>query len=314
VLLAVCIGGAASGMYDFIEMYDYTIADWAGYTSADAIEIGATQGFWVYGLSGPMTLLIPESSKTTTSNSSIRMASIVQPYFTLKMGSTTSSAAHIFKVAATEGAFDGLDGKDIPFRASLNKATPEMYCMLDSKKININNFNLSNDSYSIPLKTKVSVSGNYKIEAAGFDFVSDYTCITLQDNLTGKVIDLNEGNGYCFTMNASDNIDRFILHFSKDNNCKTLAAAAATTPSSDFENQVEILPSAQGNVVNFNLGETTNTTISVLNLLGQTIVEGINIDAATQSVNLILPEGFSGLYFVKIESAKGTITKKFVRK
>ena len=307
-------GGAASGMYDFIEMYDYTIADWAGYTSADAIEIGATQGFWVYGLSGPMTLLIPESSKTTTSNSSIRMASIVQPYFTLKMGSTTSSAAHIFKVAATEGAFDGLDGKDIPFRASLNKATPEMYCMLDSKKININNFNLSNDSYSIPLKTKVSVSGNYKIEAAGFDFVSDYTCITLQDNLTGKVIDLNEGNGYCFTMNASDNIDRFILHFSKDNNCKTLAAAAATTPSSDFENQVEILPSAQGNVVNFNLGETTNTTISVLNLLGQTIVEGINIDAATQSVNLILPEGFSGLYFVKIESAKGTITKKFVRK
>lgn len=305
-------GGAGSGMWDYIEMYDYTIADWAGYTSASGIEIGATQGFWVYGLAGPMTLIIPESSKTTASNSSIKAPTRLQPYFTLKMGSSNSSAAHIFKVAATTEANDGLDNKDIPFRASLNKATPEMYCMLDGKKININNFNLSNDSYSIPLKTKVTFSGNYKMEASGFDFVADYTCITLQDNLTGKVIDLTDGNGYCFTMNASDNVDRFILHFSKDSNCKSLASAI--TPSSDFDNQVEILPSAQGNIVNFNLSETTNTNISIVNVLGQTIVEPISLNANTQSVNIALPEDYSGMYIIKIESVKGSITKKFIKK
>lgn len=305
-------GGAASGMYDYIEMYDYTIGDWNGYTSGSGIEIGATQGFWVYGLAGPMTLKIPESSKTTTSNSSIKAAVISQPYFTLKLGSTSSNAAHIFKVAATDIASDGLDNKDIPYRASLSKATPEMYCIVDGRKININNFNSSNDNYSIPLKTKATVSGSYKIEAAGFDFV-DYTCVKLQDNLTGKLIDLTEGNGYCFTMNTTDNEDRFILHFSKDNNCKT-QAAAAIIPSVDFTNQVEILPTSQGNVVNFNLSETTNANISIVNVLGQTIVESISLQANTQSVNIALPEGFSGLYIVKIESSKGSITKKFVKK
>lgn len=303
-------GAASSGMYDYFEMYDYTIGDWNGYDSSSGVEIGATQGFWVYGLSGPMTLMIPESSKTTSSNSSIKNASIVQPYFNLKLSNTTTNFAHNFKVATSDIALDGLDNKDIPFRASLNKATPQMYCEIGGKKININNFNSSNDSYSIPLKTKVSVSGSYKIEASGFDFV-DYSCIKLQDNLTGKVIDL-EGNGYCFTMNSTDNPDRFILLFSKDGNCKSVASAAS--PSVDFSKQIEVLPTQDGNVVNFNLSETVKTNISVRNVLGQTIVETVSVNASNQSVNIALPEGFSGLYFINIESEKDSITKKFVKK
>lgn len=304
-------GGAASGMWDYIEMYDYTIQDWAGYTSASGIEIGSTQGFWVYGLAGPMTLLIPESSKTTSSNSSIKNASIVQPYFNLKLSNASSNFAHNFKVATSDVASDGLDTKDIPFRPSLNKATPQMYCEVDGKKININNFNSLNDSYSIPLKTKATVSGNYKLEASGFDFV-DYTCIKLQDNLTGKIIDL-DGNPYCFTMNSTDNPDRFILMFSKDENCKSLASTT-TTPSVDFSNQIEVLPTQDGNAINFNLSETVKTNISVRNILGQTIVESISVNAGNQSVNITLPEGFSGLYLIYIESEKGSITKKFVKK
>lgn len=303
-------GGAGSGMYDFIEMYDYTIQDWNGYTSADGIEIGATQGFWVYGLSGPMTLMIPESSKTTSSNSSIKNAAIIQPYFNLKLSNVSSNCAHNFKVAATDIASDGLDNKDIPFRPSLNKATPQMYCEVDGKKVNINNFNSSNDNFSIPLKTKVTVSGSYKIDASGFDFV-DYTCIKLQDNLTGKIIDL-EGNGYCFTMNSTDNPDRFILLFSKDENCKS--AAIAASPIVDFNNQIEVLPTQGGNVINFNLSEPVIANISVRNVLGQTIVETLSVNASNQSVNINLPEGFSGLYFINIESEKDSITKKFVKK
>ena len=71
---------------------------------------------------------------------------------------------------------------------------------------------------------------------------------------------------------------------------------------------------SQGNVINFNLTETTNSTINVVNLLGQTIVEGINVEANNQSVNVTLPENFSGMYIVRIASSKGAVTKKFVRK
>ncbi len=301
-----------SGLEDYIEMYDYTIQDWNGYTSADAIEIAPTQGFWVYGLpgNGAVTLNIPETSKTTTSVSDIKASNKIQPYFILKLSNTSSNFAHKFKVATSDIASNGLDSKDIAFRPSPNKATPQMYCEIDGKKININNFNSSNDSYSIPLKTKVTISGNYKIEASGFDFV-DYTCIKLQDNLSGKVIDLTT-NPYCFSMNSTDNPDRFTLLFSKDGACKS--AEIATSTSLDFSNQIEILPSLQGNTVNFNLSEITSTNISVINVLGQTIVETITLDASNQSIGITLPEGFTGLYFIKIESSKGSITKKFVKK
>jgi hypothetical protein len=305
-------GAGTSGMADYIEMYDFTIADWNGFTSASGIEIGSTQGFWVYGdvIGSPMTLLIPESSKTTSSNSSIK--SVKPSFFSLKLASANSSAAHIFKVMNNSDANDGLDKKDIPFRASLNKTTPEMYCMIEGKKININNFSSTNDNYSIPLKTKVNVSGNFNLSASGFDFVSEYTCIKLQDNLTGKVIDLTAEVNYPVTINVSDNADRFVLLFSKDANCKSVASAPSA--SADFSNQVEVLPTAQGNVINFNLSETTYTTISVVNVLGQTVVGSSSVNANNQSVNITLPEGFSGMYIIKIESAKGNITKKFVKK
>jgi hypothetical protein len=305
-------GAGASGMADYFEMYDFTIADWNGFTSADGVEIGSTQGFWVYGdvIGSPMTLLIPELSKTTSSNSSIK--AVKPSYFSLKLASANSSAAHIFKVMNNSDANDGLDKKDIPFRASLNKTTPEMYCMIEGKKININNFSSTNDNYSIPLKTKVNVSGNFNLSASGFDFVSEYTCIKLQDNLTGKVIDLTAEVNYPVTINVSDNADRFVLLFSKDANCKSVASASSA--SADFSNQVEVLPTAQGNIINFNLSETTYTTISVVNVLGQTVVGSSSVNANNQSVNITLPEGFSGMYIIKIESAKGNITKKFVKK
>ena len=305
------------GLYDYIEMYDYTIADWHGYTSADAIQIGSTQGFWVYGLPGnvPVKLYIPESSKTNASNSSIKCASKIQPYFTLKLALADGSsfASHTFKVAANANASDGLDTQDFPFRASPNLSTPQMYSFVDGKKINVNTFNINNDNYSMPLRTQIAIAGNYKIDAAGFDFISDYTCIKLEDKLLNKTIDLTSENSYSFHMEPSDNVDRFIIHFSKNNNCKS-PVSSSNQIASDFSNQIEILPTSQGNVINFNLSETTNSVISVVNLLGQTIVEGINVEANTQSVNVALPDGFSGMYIVRINSAKGNVTKKFVRK
>jgi Secretion system C-terminal sorting domain len=311
---SIYANAGTSGLYDFFEMYDYTIQDWNGFTSGSGVEIGSSQGFWVYGLpgNGAVTMNIPETAKTTASNSSIKAQSVRQPYFTLKISNTTNAFAHIFKVTANETAFDGLDVQDLPFRASPNATTPALYSMVDGKKININNFNVANENYSMPLTTTTTIAGNYKIEADGFDFISDYTCIKLEDKLLNKLIDLTAERMYSFSMNPTDNADRFIVHFSKNNTCKSFVANNSTT--SNFNNEVTILPTAQGNVIQFNASEITPTIISVVNVLGQTLVDAISVDASTQSVNITLPEGFSGMYLVKVTSAKGAITKKFVKK
>lgn len=305
-------GGAASGLFDYIEMYDYTIGDWADVTAAN--EIPSTQGFWVYSdFSAQPTLIIPETAKMATGTFNIRSANSVSPYFTLKLANLDRPFAHVFKVASTSDASDGLDKKDIPFHASPSKATPAMYCLIDGKKMNINTFNASNETYSLPLVTAVTVAGNYKIEANGFDFISDYTCVQLEDRLLNKMIDLKAQNVYAFSMNTTDNQERFVLHFNKDgNNCKSMIASNSLT--SDFAHQIEILPSAEGNTIFFNLSETENTTITVTNMLGQTITESISVAANNQQVNVNLPVGYSGMYLVKVESSKGSVTKKFVRK
>lgn len=304
-------GGASSGLYNYIEIYDCTTHDWEDCTTIN--EIPSTQGFWVYSdFSTTPSLIIPESAKIPTTIFNFKSTQRIAPYFTLKLGQVGSTARHTFKVTASDQASDGLDRTDIPFHASKSKATPAMYCLIDGKKMNINNFSSLNSSYSLPLITKVNVSGMYTIEAAGFDFVEDYTCVQLEDRLLNQMINLTTNSVYTVRMNSNDTEDRFIVHFSKDENaCKSMVADPIAV---DFQNQVEVLPSSQGNIINFNLSETTPTTITITNIVGQTIAETVSVDANNQSVNVTLPEGYSGMYLVKVESAKGSVTKKFVRK
>ncbi len=306
-------GGATSGLYDFIEMYDYTIGDWNGYTSADGIEIGSAQGFWVYGLpaASPLTLIIPESSKTATSNSTIKAPTKTHPYFTLKIGSNANSFSHTFKIDAKIGASDNLDAQDLPYRPSPNKVTPTLYSNIDGSKVNLNTFNLENDIYSLPLVVKVNTSGNYKIDAAGFEFLNEYKCIQLEDRLKNTFINLTSQSTYEFEMFRLEDEKRFVLHFNKDANCKQ---SIALENIAYFDNSVEVLPTQQGNIINFNYSEATQTAISVYNMLGQDIVEERNLYVSSQSETIQLPSDFEGIYFIKISSDKETVVKKLFKK
>ena len=163
----------------------------------------------------------------------------------------------------------------------------------------------------MPFTTLAGVSGYYKIDAKGFELLGDYTCIKLEDKLLNKMIDLKAEPSYTFRLNSTDNEDRFVLHFSKGGNCKSISS---NSDFSTFENQTQVLQASNGNIINFNLEETTNTNISVTDLLGRTIVETKNIAAYNQTYSVNLPESFNGFYLLKIDSEKGSIIKKFVKK
>ncbi len=295
-----------------IDMFDWTAGAYTTY--AAGTEIGSTQGFWVYTLSSAATFHIPESAKTATANSSLKSV-VVEPYLTLRLSSNDAGNTffHVMKVGTSSDATDGFDpGQDHWFRKSPMKSAPEIYSTIDGNKSVINVFNANDNSYDMPLTTTVGVSGYYKIDAAGFNFLNDFTCVELEDKLLNKMVDLVASPSYLFRMNTSDDASRFVIHFSKAGNCKSLNST--NNSAFTFENQVEVLPTSQGNSINFNLTETTPTAINVTNLLGQSIMEPMNVAAFNQSVNVSLPEGFSGMYLIKIESSKGTVIKKFVKK
>jgi hypothetical protein len=301
---------ASSGIMNFYDVYEADAGDYVSYGSGS--EIGAGQGFWVYTTTSSATLMVPETAKTTATNSVIR-STIKQDYLTLNIRGSfePASHAHLLKIAASDLATNGWDNNDHPFRKSRMKSAPSITSKIDGREAKINTFSSSNDSYSLPLFTKGSVNGTYTIEAAGLNNMEEYTCIVLEDTKEGKRIDLSATAVYSFEMNSNDSEERFIIHFSKDNSCK---AMMTENVFNSFENNISILPTASGNSISFRFSENTPVTIEVVNVLGQSVVEPASVVASNQSYEVALPEGFSGMYLIKVSGEKNTLVKKYVRK
>lgn len=303
---------ASSGILNTYDVFDFASGNYA--TFGLGTEIGAAQGFWVYANAPGPTFIVNESAKTTSSNSSIR-SMVKQPYFTLKLSNNDpkNHYYHVLKVDADNSSSDGWDSNDHPFRKSLNKLAPSIYTSIYGRKAVINSLNPSEETFSMPVSVNAGTNGYYKIEADGFENMGDYSCIRLEDKLLNKIIDLNAGDAYSFQLNTDNDADRFILHFSKSGNCKTVENANNNV-SDDLNSMVTILPTAEGNSINFNMPEATSATINVTNVMGQKIVESKSVIAETQTLNVAVPQDFSGVYMIRIESPKGVIIKKYVRK
>lgn len=303
---------ASSGIMNTYDMYDYTAGNYSTYGLGT--EIGSGQGFWVYATSGSPTLIVNESAKTASSNSTLKSSIVKESYFTLKLSSNDAgnNYYHILKVLPDNTSSDGWDLNDHPYRKSPNKLAPFMYTTIEGKKAVINAFNSSDDNYSMPVAVNAGIKGYYKIEASGIENAGDYSCIKLEDKTLNKMIDLTSGEAYSFELKPGDDADRFILHFSKSASCKSVAANSKIASGLDM--QVDVLPTSEGNSISFNMTEATPAKITVTNVLGQNVIDDMSVVAETQTVNVALPQDFSGMYILRIESSKGVITKKYVRK
>ncbi|MBL7885081.1 MAG: hypothetical protein JNL69_13490, partial [Bacteroidia bacterium] len=257
---------ASSGIENYFDVYDFTTGNYNSFGLGD--EIGLGQGFWVYTNSPAYSLIINESAKTTSSNSTLRSNDAIQPYLKLKLYSAMNTFSHEVKFSASSTATTGFAfGEDRVFHKSPNKAAPYINCTLDGKKTNLNTFSSFEDNYSAPLSVYAGIAGTYTLNASGIEFISnDYSCITIEDLLLNKTINLNEQTNYSFLLDAGETNNRFVIHFSKSGDCKSMVNTPIT---SSIENQVQVLPTLTGNIINFNFEQTLSTTVSVVNLLGQ---------------------------------------------
>ena len=283
-------------------------------TLSGSAYIGPHQGFWAYALGAGASFTIPESAKNTNTSTGIRsMESEIEPYMQLTVSSADGShmMAHTLKLATDADANDGWDLKDHPFRKSPNPKAPSITANSENFPLSISTFNSQHDEYTLPINVQVGVSGKYQINVSGIEFLNtDYNCVSLTDKKSGNSIDLSSMGNYTFFATNTDPKDRFELQLSKNGNCKSMNATMANS----IEDQVLILPTVNGNSIAFNFTNTLNTTVSVTNLLGQSILQTFNVQANTQTIEVGIPEDFSGMYIVSIFNENGTISKKFVKK
>lgn len=296
---------ASSGILSTYDEYDSNAGTYATFGLGN--EIAQGQGFWVYTTSGAATLMVPENSKTTASNSSIR-SFVPTPHLrlTLKGDEKRIPFSHTLKIGRTPTASDGYDTEDHPFRKSPLKEAPSITAKVGAKELSICTFTEGHDVYSIPLTTRTGTGGKYLIEVSGRDNFSEYTCIVLEDKLTGNITTLSEGSSIPVQFNTSDEAERFVLHFSKDTDCKTVLP-------SDTEDHISILANPEGNIIRFELQNETSVVIDVMNLLGQQLMEGRTLNVSNGTETIILPQEFSGMYLIRVSTPEKNIVQKFFR-
>lgn len=215
---------------------------------------------------------------------------------------------HTLHVGCDEQAKDGWDMKDHPFRKSLNPKAPSITSNAGGAIVTINTFNNDNETYIMPLNVHVGINGKYMISSSGIQYINkDYPVILLEDKMKHTFTDLNNIHSYTFHAQTSNPEDRFVLHFSKSADYHP----ASSVYTDNLADHISIRQMPGGNMIQFDLPEITTSTISVVDVLGRNIAENKTIDALDQSISLVLPADFRGMYLIVVESAKGKVTKKF---
>lgn len=298
----------SSGILNTYDEFDCNAGTYA--TFGTGSEIGAGQGFWVYTTSASATLIVPEAAKTTSSNSVIRSMDHPMLNLQLQFNNDQLPYSHTLKIGQQADAANGWDPLDHPFRKSPIHEAPSITCFADSKEVSWNMLSNVNNSFDLPLITRVGISGEYTLKVSGLEAFSDYSCLMLEDKRTGKWIDLNKQQEWTMTMNVADNAQRLVLHFNKSGDCSEMKTA---TTAPQLQDQLSFVPNSNGITVHYSLTELSDLLVQVTDVLGRLLIPQQHIRVQEGSSDFTLPTDFSGVYLIKLSGANGACVYKGIR-
>ena len=220
----------------------------------------------------------------------------------LKVANDTYGLKGQTLIGFTELATDGFDQN----YDSKRMATPiSLYSLNSGRELGIQGRSAFNDSHVVPLGFTTHVEENqiYKISINSIegDLISNAT-VYLKDNLLNTLTNLSETD-YSFTSNEGHQTNRFAIVFESE-------------PVLDMEdlelNAISVYPNPTQNILNIVSPLTEIKTVDVYDLRGRKIN---SIDFNTNNnYQVDLSNLKSALYFIKIYTESGSITKKVVKK
>lgn len=157
-------------------------------------------------------------------------------------------------------------------------------------------------SVSIPLLVKVSASGTYTIEAVETESLND--CVMLKDNLLNVSHDLSAGN-YKFSISDTTSAPRFELILCRD------ASEPVGITSRNTSNTILISQDAQGAFVKTVFPNTTKATISAYNIMGQKLMEDIQV-SGTETLTHLNLDTHNQVVLIRVVTDKESTAKKLI--
>jgi len=154
------------------------------------------------------------------------------------------------------------------------------------------------DAGSIPMGFEPGVSGTYTLSFDGLASFDPTSYIMLEDKQTGTMYNVRSG-AYTFTSNASDNWNRFVLHF-------TPAATISTTAATCSEQgMINITQPGTANW-NYSLVDNNNAVVSSGTLnAGSPVVASVS--AGVYTATLVDNNGYTVVKNIQVTGAETVV-------
>jgi len=218
----------------------------------------------------------------------------------VKVSNETYGLKSSFLVAFTENATNGYDRNYDAKRL----ATPvSLYSLNSERELGIQGIPVFNEDQIIPLgfSTKVEELQEYNISIGSIEgeLLSQAT-VYLKDNLLNTVTNLSEID-YSFTANVGHQTNRFVIVFSNE----ILGTNEVSLES------ISLYPNPAQSILTISSPLAAITSVEVFDLRGRK-VSATNSNYQN-SYQLDVTKLKSAVYFVKIDTEKGTITKRIIK-
>lgn len=256
------------------------------------------QGFGIKAKTGGI-LVFDNSMRVTGPNTGYRNSELIERLY-IHLVNPTYQLQSSALIAFTEDATDGYESN----YDSNRLATPvSIYSVLEDKELAIQGRSVFNENHIIPIgfRTQVDESQFYIISLGDIegDNLSEAT-VYLKDNLLDITTNLSEEN-YTFTSNESNQKDRFVIVFTEE-----------VLSNQDFnESSIVVYPNPTEDQLTIASPLSQITEVSIYDVRGR-VIQTIEVNNQNNyQINTQTLE--SSMYFVKITTQNGSITKRIIK-
>lgn len=303
-----------SNIGDFYYVWDVNINNYNWYQTGNGASpltevIASGQGFVVMAETGFGTVTFDQSVKTASSAVFIRSANDKKDFFRLALSSPDQKYSCDVTFNTNQEASNGFDKFDVPTPYGIDTQAIYISAKVDDRIVRCFGMNDKEESLSVPIIINVPNQGVYTLNTKNLDLYDNYSCVILEDILTGSRYDLRNISDVRFNVEKVKSEEtRFKLHFS-NNACSQIVAGIDIN---DKDALVEMTNFNEYVKIDMNFASEENVNISFYNMLGQNVLSEQLQNVTSKSVNVSIPSSLkNGVYLVVVETDKKRYTRKY---
>lgn len=177
--------------------------------------IPSTNGFFVQAANASNEITIPASARVHNSqnNYKIGLVDTLNETLIVVVANNQNSFFDICTIGFKDVATEEWDMEFDSRKLIGSEKAPQIWTEVSGEEYSTNFLPHVFDSYVLPLHFQAGVDGNYEFFFEGLESFYLNSYISLEDKLTGNIIDLVLTPFYSFSALTSDASDRFLLHF-----------------------------------------------------------------------------------------------------